>query len=256
MELRNARRHSLRSCPARNLIGSTAAERYPLGGITLRPVFRPPSTDLPARALQDQLDGFTLVELRLDIAIDALSESLERFGPVIRQPFVGIQEIAQYLTPLQSFPTRYVGVDLGPWTAFVTNGWGAIANVDGYAVSRRTGCRALGLRLTAEGREFHAYEAEKKQREIISCEDGDRWHYSESGNLMPFEDRDDASMTPARRRLSLDRVRRYAEQYTGFALPKFEELRDHDAVGLERSVKDLKARVEVYPTLPLPSGAA
>jgi len=31
VELWNARRHSLRSCPARSLIGSTAAERYPLG---------------------------------------------------------------------------------------------------------------------------------------------------------------------------------------------------------------------------------
>ena len=34
MELWNARRHSLRSCPARSLIESTAAERYPLCGTT------------------------------------------------------------------------------------------------------------------------------------------------------------------------------------------------------------------------------
>ena len=32
MELQNARRHSLCSCPARSLIESTAAERYPLAG--------------------------------------------------------------------------------------------------------------------------------------------------------------------------------------------------------------------------------
>jgi hypothetical protein len=40
VELRNARRHSLRSCPARSLIGSTAAERKPLGGIQ-RPALMP-----------------------------------------------------------------------------------------------------------------------------------------------------------------------------------------------------------------------
>jgi len=32
VELWNARKHSLRSCPARSFIGSTAAERYPLAG--------------------------------------------------------------------------------------------------------------------------------------------------------------------------------------------------------------------------------
>jgi len=34
VELWNARRHSLRSCPPRDFIGSTAAERYPLGRST------------------------------------------------------------------------------------------------------------------------------------------------------------------------------------------------------------------------------
>jgi hypothetical protein len=37
VELKNARRHSLRSCPARSLIGSTAAERYPLDNRGMRP---------------------------------------------------------------------------------------------------------------------------------------------------------------------------------------------------------------------------
>src|SRR4030095_14277743 len=92
-------------------------------------------------------------------------------------------------------------------------------SVEAYAISRATGCNAIGLFLQENRRELHIFEEGRALREVQSLFDGDRWYYRETGPLQPFEDIAEYTRKKKRDRLQVNTLRGYFETYTGLMMP-------------------------------------
>jgi hypothetical protein len=200
------------------------------------------------RALwSEQLAGFTLVELPLPEAARAMERALARFGPVSTIPLVGIKGVIDYLSPLTTFTTRHAAIALEGWTALLTDMRGENCHVDGFALSRATSCRALGVTLCDERREMYVYEEGHLVREVLSLLDGSDWYFREVGTALPFE-----SEPRSRRkdqRLSLASLQQYMASFTGMAPPVWRLQRQNPAIGLSRTVVDVRVSIRRFSTI-------
>ena len=104
MELWNAPRHSLRSCPRRDLVGSTAAERHPLGGSST-PVTTPEilkSHGLEVVYGSDVQRAGAFVELRME-GVDGVAILAELFSPEVGEDYTFWMEAKLPLQVVQAF---------------------------------------------------------------------------------------------------------------------------------------------------------
>jgi hypothetical protein len=206
------------------------------------------SFSAPTVSMQEQLKGFTAVELSIASAKAALTDNLKRFGPVSGVSLEGIEAVIEFLAPLKSFTTRYAGIEVGTWCYLLTDMKGENCYVDGYALSRLTGCRAIGITMLPERRELQVFESGKPVREVLSLLDVDRWYFRESGNLQSFEDATENTKHRKKYRLSVAALMRYFERYTHHSVPDWKSLTLNTAIGLERSIKDVQVEIIRYKT--------
>lgn len=199
-------------------------------------------------SFREQLRGFTAVELPLADAAGLLSQNLQRFGPVVSEPLMGVHAALAYLNPLKSFTTRFVVMECGQWVVILTDMKGSYCSTYGYALSRATGCKAFGLVALPERREIQIFSQGEKLREVDSSLDFDYWYYREVGEMQWFEDDSEYTKRRKRDRLSETAVVRYFERYTGMPFPDWQTFSSCHAVGLERSLKDLQVPVSLYET--------
>jgi hypothetical protein len=198
---------------------------------------------------RDQLACFALAELHLEAAISLLLQDLGRFGPVHSERLTGMAEVIRFLSPVKSFPTRYAAVALGSWTAILADKRGATCDVNAYALSRLSGCRAIAVSALASRRELHVYEGGIAVREIQSLDDGDVWFYSQSGVPLAFESRGDGELRPKSERLRAELVRRYFEAFTQLSFPDWLGLTSAAAAGIARSVHEVKVPIHEFRTI-------
>ena len=137
-----------------------------------------------------------------------------------------------------------LGID--SWLIILTDMRGANCYVEGYAVSRVTHCKSIGVSLLDERREFHLFEREEKLRQVQSLRDGNRWYFREEGTLQRFEEPAEYRRQRKQDRLSVTTLTRYFEGYTGFKVPDWKHGAFSDLIGLERSIKDAKAPVQTF----------
>lgn len=201
------------------------------------------------RAASEHLKGFSVVELPGEKALATQVEWLKRFGPVKVEHFATIGYALEFLFPVKSFTTRYLIIEIGTWTAIITDMREANCYVDAYAISRATQCRAFGITFRNEDREFHIFESGSHVRQVESSLDGDRWHYLERGPLQPFENFSETSRRRKRDRLSVDAVCQYFNAYTEMQLPNWKTLPTDQIWGIERSLKDLRVAVGQFATI-------
>ena len=193
-----------------------------------------------------QLENVTFVELPIVKTVPMLEAHLAMtFGAVktCPVPYTNLVELAGFLTPLKTFPTRYGLLDFGTWTCLVNDMRGESCHVEGYALSRISGCRAIGVKIRLENRELHVYEGGEPVREIQSLLDGDRWYFRESGAFQWFEELSELTKKKKKEKLSVALLRTYFERYTGFQFPDWRALNTLRITGCERSLKDLKVPV-------------
>lgn len=202
----------------------------------------------PHAKVSDQLLCFTAVELSAQQAEGHLVHQLNCFGPVKQVKLTGIHELIAFITPLKSFTTRFAGVEDTGWTFLVSDMKGESCHVDGYALSRATGCRAAGVVIWHERRELHLYEHGRKIREIQSLLDGNRWYYRETGNSLPFENAAEGSKRRKCDRLSVEILKQYFEAFTQHSIPAWKTFVHHSAFGLQRSLHELRSPVVSFPT--------
>jgi hypothetical protein len=197
---------------------------------------------------RDQLKGFTVVNLPLAQVGTLFAEHLKTYGPVTACKLQGIHEVIGFLSPLKSFTTRFAAIQLDGWTCLLSDMEGAHCYTQGYALSRKTGCRAFGVVMLPERRELQVFEHGKEVREVQSLLDSDRWYFRESGEIQAFEANEEYAKRRKRDRLSVAALEGYFKTYTGLSVPDWKSLVTNEAVGLERSNKDARVPLIKYPT--------
>lgn len=194
------------------------------------------------------LKCFTAVKMPLQSTADVLAQNLKRFGPVSRVSLAGSDQLLQFLGPLKTGVTRFGCVCAGEWTILMTDMRGENCFVDGFAISRKTRCAAMSVKIFHVIRAFQLVEDGAVVREVCSCADGDRWHFFELGALQPFEDVSENSKRRKRDRLSIETVTKYFEVYTGMKVPDWETLANCEGVGIGRSLKDVQVPILHFAT--------
>jgi len=198
--------------------------------------------------MREQLSGFSAVKLPLKGLTTAWAEKLKKFGPVSEFSLAGIKDVISFLGPVKSFTTRYAGVEVGNWSYLLSDMRGENCYVDAYALSRATGCGAIGVTVLSCRRELQVIESGNIVREVQSLEDGDRWYFRESGEVQSFEDPSEYSKPRKRDRLSVEALGKYFECFTGQKLPHWETLESNPAIGLQRSTKDHRGAIIAFET--------
>ncbi len=196
----------------------------------------------------EQLKGFTVVDLDLDTVSKLMIECQKRYGEVFQTSFCGIDSAIDFLCPLKSFTTRYVAIELDSWTCLLTDMVGENCFVNGYALSRITGCRVFSINMRELKRELQVCENGIRIREIQSIDDGDRWYFSEGGNIMWFENKSNIDSRTKKNRLQPETLKTYFNLYTGMEIPVWNNLKSNNGVGIQRSVREVYADIEQYPT--------
>lgn len=191
------------------------------------------------------MNDFTVVDLDLQTAASLLEESLAGFGPTSRANLQGMGDIAAYLGPRKSSPKRYVLVSLNGWTFLFNDMKDCNCNVQGFALSRLSKCRAFGMSLYSDRREMYVFEDGGSKRQVLSLLDVDRWYYLEMGDLCEFENKSDGLKRRKKDRLKEEVLISYFQAYTGIQVPTWEDVENQAAIGVERSHKDLQVPVKV-----------
>jgi hypothetical protein len=199
--------------------------------------------------LSEQFSGFAAVELTTAATADALGESLRRFGPVQQAKISSLAALAAHLSPVKSFTTTYAVAEFGAWSLILTDMKGENCNVNAFAVSRAKGCRGIAVTALERRRQLHIYEQGQKVRSILSLDDEGEWYYSEEGEALEFETPSDTIAQPKSRRLPLQRVRECFEVYTGLPFPEWGRLTSISAIGVARSVHEVRVEIVRYETL-------
>lgn len=207
-----------------------------------------PKPSISVVSMREQMRGFCAIDVSVESARPYLIKSLARFGPVSEVPLKGIKSVVEFLAPVKSFTTRYAGIQVDDWSYLVTDMKGENCDVNGYALSRATGCRAICITILPNRRQLQIIESGKIEREVQSLQDGDRWYFRESGPLQPFEDASDYVQKQKDARLSEESLAKYFERYTGQKLPEWSTLTENAAIGLRRSTKDVRVKIDVYAT--------
>lgn len=196
--------------------------------------------------LTEHLQGVALVEASADQAADALTSTLQRFGPTQRSQINGWKEAKKFLLPLRSMATRYAILPVSSWTLLLSNLWLEARHVDALAISTRTGCRAVSGYFTATTRHFHSIEAGREVRSIVCYKDNGKWVFHETGRQQPFEAPALYEERRIQSRLTPEVVCVYLQEVTGIVFPPVWANLVQDGVGIERSTKDVKVQTLTY----------
>ncbi|MHB1329723.1 MAG: hypothetical protein ACYC2K_16115 [Gemmatimonadales bacterium] len=198
--------------------------------------------------LSQQFAGFASVDLPAAMATKALADSLRRFGPVREATLHGLAALVAHLSPVKSFPTTYAIVDFGAWSLVLNDMKDENCSVNALAISRVADCRGIAVTAHERRRQLHIYEKGQKLRSVLSLDDGDRWHYMAEGERLAFESPAD-SVGQLSKRLPVSRVREYFEAYTGLQFPRWRTVSAVNAVGVTRSLADVRVEILQYETI-------
>ncbi len=193
--------------------------------------------------LSEHLLGIALVEQPSEDVGAALDGLLRRYGPVERWHFRSWPEARTALVPLRSFPTRYLLIPLGYWTAILCDMSLETCHVDALAISGRLQCRAVSARMRDNARSFYLVESGKEVRTVLAYDDGPRWIFYQEGVTQPWEEADAYRKRSPRDRLTPVRVSAYCHAVTGLHLPPQWNTLAGPFLGLGRSVAGLRVTV-------------
>jgi hypothetical protein len=152
------------------------------------------------------LSGYGLIEAPFEVASSRLGSYKRADSSEARvvSPLATAADALDFLS-VRTFPaTRLVFVDLGPWTAVLTNSRnGSDFNDHQYWAGRTVGARTvrvvdaetrwwrrgkLRIRLSYEARSFELHQPDDSTvRSIVCMLDGDRWVFETSGQPLPIE---------------------------------------------------------------------
>jgi hypothetical protein len=198
--------------------------------------------------LSEHLKAFSAVNVDAAVASNCLEMAFRTYGPVTRTSFGTLRDGINYILPVKSLITRLLVLEIHDWSLLISDMRGESCHVDAYAVSRSTGCKALGLVLQDQRRELHVYEEGANVREVQSLCDGDRWYYREQGQLQVFEDPCEYRGKKQRQRLRVEALRNYFKLYTGFEVPDWPHVNFARAIGLQRSTHEVRNPIKEFKT--------
>lgn len=200
------------------------------------------------RRLAEHLNCAAWVQVPSVAATDSLRQVLERFGPVRAFDLDGWPAVKAQLLPLKSFATRYAVLDRGDWTVVVNDRYGEMGLVDGLAISRTTGCRAIAASFRDDSRQWHSIVDGRIVRSVVCYLDGEKWFFHETGTPDACEDVTGYSKQRIRDRLPADVVCQYVRDTTRLACPP-DWTATRRATVLQRSTKDLVVPLTTWETL-------
>lgn len=192
------------------------------------------------------LQAIALVQLAADRAADQLADVLGRFGPTRVDRLEGWGAVREYLTPLYSMPTRYVVVPAEGWSLLLVNMRLQPALVDALALSQRSGCLAVGANLMPDSRQFHLIRAGKEVRDVACYQDGSKWFFVARGEPQQWESTISYTASRKRDRFTPEMAASYVERVTGLRFPLAWREVVRSAVGIERSIKDVRVPIATF----------
>jgi hypothetical protein len=200
--------------------------------------------------LSDHLKGFSIVRAPAYRVREILKAQLTRFGAVEEVSLSDWASASRFLTPLKSFPTRYLVLGLEAWTIVLNNMRWESSHVDILAVSKSGGCFGVTVYFREDSRQIHLVEKGQAVRSVVCYEDGGKWFFHETGEPAKFEDMDHYSRTRIRERLTPEMVCNYFKAATGISIPlAWKECEFIDLAGLERSTQEVKVPITSWETI-------
>ena len=198
--------------------------------------------------LSEHLEDLSFVSLPLGEATRAFGSSLEKYGSIQTTQFSCWLDTWAYLTPLLTFPTRYVLLPFGAWTVVICNMARESCLVDALGVSSATGCRAVSARFRPDARSFHLAVAGHEVRSVLAYKDP-TWTFFASGDPQSFEDVTAYTRRRPSSRLTPSLVLAYVSALIGLSPPLHTIPFPGAAVGVARSTRSVRVPVTVVPTV-------
>lgn len=200
--------------------------------------------------LSDHLKGFSIVGAPASQVKELLKAQLMRFGPVEEVALRDWVSASRFLTPLKSFPTRYLVLGLEAWAIVLNDMRWESSHVDILAVTKSVGCFGVTVYFREDSRQIHLVEKGQAVRSVVCYEDGGKWFFQETGKPAQFEDTEHYSRSRIRDRLTPKMVCDYFKAATGISIPlAWKECEFIDLAGLERSTQEVKVPITSWETL-------
>ncbi len=200
--------------------------------------------------LSDHLKGFSIVHAHVSPVKEQMRSQLVRFGPVTEVHLSDWPSIAEFLTPLRSFPTHYAALGLDEWTILLNNMRWETCHVDILSITKSLGCSGLTVYFRDDSRQLHMVKKGQAVRDVVCYEDGGKWFFHDVGEPADFENTERYASPRIRDRLTPKMVCDYFKSATGITIPfDWKTCRFAELIGLERSTHEVKVEITSWDTL-------